>query len=315
MRDQYKFLSDEKVSKLSSLSRLSKYGHPERLPPKPTENKYIFTKNTDSLAGSITFPIQTPIVPETLLRFLNYLNSCYTSVTDVVPRIVYFADEPDNNSGPYTNIGDACNDMYDGGNLYNTNLTQLYINIEEDEVDRDLSIPYTHTQATQAEEGNCDYTDPPMDGLLVEDQSYFGEDSKYFTNMYPGMFIMAASNVNITEFSITGDIGSDGYGIDNVYVGTSDYPEWTIFTKTNQDEYGDDPSINHIIAVYGDVSGVTQLHDNGSRYDDHCLQGLTSDNSVIICAVVATEGGTEALTYQEALIIGNKLIGIYKIGC
>jgi hypothetical protein len=67
--------------------------------------------------------------------------------------------------------------------------------------------------------------------------------------------------------------------------------------------------------VYGDVSGVTQLYDNGGSYDDHCLQGLTSDNSVIICAVVATEGGTGALTSQEALIIGNKLIDIYKTGC
>lgn len=309
MDEKYKFLTESKKSKLSTQQDRSKYRNPMKTSPISKTNVYISSiENANKLLGSITFPIVKPVTGGNIGRFLDNLNTCHTLVTNLVPRIVYFADEA---YGSYTNISDGCNDMYDGGNLYDTNHTQLFDNIRNGNTDYDLSILYTHTQAQDIY--NCNYTDPPMDGILVEDQSYFGEGSKYFTNMYPGMFIIAASNIDITEFSITGDIGSDGNGTDNVYAESSDYPGWTIFTKTNYNN--NDPSINHIIAVSGDVSGVTQLYDNEALYDDHCLQGLNSQNSAIICIVVATEAGTGALTSQEALTIGNKIIDIYTTGC
>ena len=245
--------------------------------------------------------------------FLSRMNSCYEQATILVPRIVYFTDEPNNSLlGPFTLIINGCDDMYDSGNLYNTNLTQLYVDIAEDNVDYNLSIPYTHTQDDN--DSNCSYTNPPMDGTIVNGSSYFGSGSTYFTNMYPGMFITAATCVNVTEFSITGDIGTDGGGIDAAYIQTA-HPGWTAFIKTNYDNDDEDPSINHIILVYGDVSEATQLYDNTGEYDDHCVQGLGPQNNTIITAVVATETGTPALTEEEALAIANRILDVYENPC
>ena len=241
--------------------------------------------------------------------FLSRMNSCYEQVTSLVPNIVYFSDTPDNNEAPFTNIDDGCSDMYDGGNLYNTNLTQLYVDIAEDSVDFSLSIPYTHTQDDGSYE--CDYTNPPMNGFITDGSSYFGAGSQYFTNMYPGMFMIAASGINVTEYSITGDLGSDGNGANAVYIVTA-HPGWTAFVKTNFDTDESDPSVNHIILVYGDVSGVTQLYDNTGSYDDHCLQNLGPQNTTIITVVVATEAETPALTEEQALAIADKILDVYN---
>lgn len=242
--------------------------------------------------------------------FLSRMNSCYEQATSLIPRIYYFSDNNDNPDFP-NYISDGCDDMYDGGNMYNTNLTQLYVDIEGDNVDYELNIPYTHTQDPYE---FCPYDTPPMDGVITDGSSYFGTGSQYFTNMYPGMFIIAATGVNVSEFSITGNIGSDGDAIDAVYIATA-HPGWTAFIKTNYDSDEADPSINHIILVYGDVSGATQLYDNDGYYDDHCVQGLGPQNNTIITAVVATDYGTPALTQEEALAIANKILDIYQTGC
>jgi hypothetical protein len=243
-----------------------------------------------------------------LERFLSRMNSCYTQVTDLVPQIVYFGDGNDDPGLP-NYISDGCDDMYDDGNMYNTNLTQLYADIVDNNQDYNLNIPYTHTQ-DGANYNICDYTNPPINGYIADGTNYFGSGSTYFTNMYPGMFIAAATGVNVNEFSITGDLGSDGDGVDAVYIATA-HPGWTAFIKTNTDPNGD-PSVNHIILVYGNVSGVTQLYDDGGAYDDHCLQGLGSTNTAIISIVVSTEYGTPALTKEEALAIANKTLDVYN---
>lgn len=244
-----------------------------------------------------------------LERFLSRMNSCYTQVTDLIPRIVYFSDYPNSFEGPYTNISEGCDDMYDDANFYNTNLTQLYVNAKENNVDFNLSIPYTHTQDNGVYE--CDYTNPPMNGFITDGTNYFGAGSTYLTNMYPGMFIIASTGINITEFSITGNLGSDGNGTDTTYIQTA-HPGWTAFIKVNEDNEGSDPTVNHIIIVYGNVSGATQLYDNTGAYDDHCVQGLNSQNTAIITAVVATESANPGLTQEEALAIANKILDVYN---
>lgn len=255
----------------------------------------------------------SPSTPIDLPLFLSRMNSCYTQVTDLVPSIVYFGDG-NGDPGLPNYISDGCDDMYDDGNMYNTNLTQLYANIIENNQDYALNIPYTHTQ-DGANYNICNYTSPPIDGTINSGDSYFGSGSTYFTNMYPGMFILAATGTNVIQFSITGDLGSDGQATDAVYIATA-HPGWTAFIKTNDDNGGSgDPSVNHIILVNGDVAGVTQLYDNTGAYDDHCLQGLSSQNSSIITAIVSTSNGTPALTEQEALAIANKILDVYETGC
>jgi len=251
----------------------------------------------------------TPSGSFNLEQFLSRMNSCYSQVTSLIPRIVYFTDT--NYQDVPTYIDNGCSDMYDNGNMYNTNLTQLYEDIKENNVDTVLSIPYTHTQDIDNSYA-CDYTNPPMNGYIADGTNYFGAGSQYLTNMYPGMFIIAANGVNVTEFSITGDLGSDGDATDAVYIATA-HAGWTAYIKTNDDSAGTgDPSVNHIILVYGNVSGATQLYDDTGSYDDHCVQGLGPQNSTIITAVVATEAGTAALTEQEALDIANKILDVYN---
>jgi hypothetical protein len=252
----------------------------------------------------------TPSGPFNLEQFLSRMNSCYSQVTSLVPRLVYFNDGPADDGAPFTNILDGCSDMYDTANMYNTNFTQLYVDIVEDQVNASLSIPYTHTQDNGTYD--CDYTNPPMNGFIADGTNYFGTGSTYVTNMYPGIFILAANNINVTEFSIAGNLGSDGYAIDAAYIVTA-HPGWTAFIKTNTDVDGD-PSVNHIILVYGNVSGVTQLYDNTGQYDDHCLQNLGAQNTAIITAVVATEYETPALTNEQALAIANKILDVYNDG-
>lgn len=250
----------------------------------------------------------TPSGSFNLEQFFSRINSCYGQVTSLVPNIVYFTDYGESGP-PFTYINDGCSDMYDDGNMYNTNLTQLYDDIKDGSYDTNLSIPYTHTQDNGSFE--CDYTNPPMNGFIADGSSYFGAGSQYFSNMYPGMFIMAANGVNVSEFSITGDLGSDGNGTNAVYIVTA-HPGWKAFVKTNYDLGGFDPSVNHIILVYGDVSGVTQLYDDTGTYDDHCLQNLGTQNTTIITVVVATEATTPALTEEQALVIADKILDVYN---
>jgi len=282
---------------------------------------FVRYANGKVVAGSLVMQAKKPAVgkwqevpmykccesaPFNIETFLSRMNSCYEQVTSLVPNIVYFTDYTPE---PFTNIDDGCSDMYDNGNFYNTNLTQLYNDIKEDNVDYNLSIPYTHLQDDGSYE--CDYTNPPMNGAIVDGSSYFGTGSQYFTNMYPGMFMIAANGINVTEFSITGNIGSDGNGVDAVYIVTA-HPGWTAFVKTNYDLDGSDPSINHIILVYGDVSGATQLYDNTAEYDDHCVQGLGTQNTTIITVVVATEPSTPPLSEAQALAIADKILDVYN---
>lgn len=257
----------------------------------------------------------TPTPPIDLPLFLSRMNSCYRAVTALIPNKVYFGDG-NGDLGLPNYIGDGCDDMYDDGNMYNTNLTQLYANIIENNGDYALNIPYTHTQDS-ASYNVCNYTNPPIDGTINSGDNYFGAGSTYFTNMYPGMFIMAATGVNVKEFSITGDLGSDGQATNAVYVDLfQNHDGWKVFIKTNDDNGGSgDPSVNHIILVNGDTSGATQLYDNTGAYDDHCIKGLTVSNSTIITAIVSTQSGTPALTEEQAVRIANTILDVYEYPC
>ena len=90
---------------------------------------------------------------------LTKLNLEYETITNNIINPYYFSDEPEG-AGVNTNIEDGGDDMYDSGNCLNTNLTQLYVNMDNDGSDNDTaranSIPYTHS--VSGSEGNGDYT-------------------------------------------------------------------------------------------------------------------------------------------------------------
>lgn len=204
-------------------------------------------------------------------------------------------------------IGDGSNDMYDGGNYLNTNRTNSYVSILGNDHDFARSIVNTHTPAVN-DSDDVQYNSPPMDGQVKEGTVYFGAGSTYFTNMYPGLFVMMADNVDITEFSIGGNLGSDGYGIDAAII----YPinvngsEYTVAFKTNYD--AGDPSVNHIIIVPGSADGLTQLYDDSSQDDNHCLQGLVGRSKVYFLLLAGTNGAI--MTQETATQIATQFLTI-----
>ena len=148
---------------------------------------------------------------------------------------------------------------------------------------------------------------------VMEKQNYFGStSSQYFTQMYPGMFVMAATGIDISEFSITGNLGSDGEGVDaaEIFPLTSSGKNYTAFFKTNYG--GGDPSINHFIIVPGNSTGITHLYDNTSDWDDDCLQGLTGKDEIYY--FVVTRGDANAINLEEATIIAQKFLDVITAG-
>ena len=232
-------------------------------------------------------------------------------------------------------------DLYDGGSYFNTNLTQPYLDIRcpgyTDEVDPRCplvgykSIPSTHTQAwnDNSEEdfydesaGNESGSDniewpeyrylPITDSHVMNGDGYFGNGSDYFTAMFPGMFILAANNINITEFSITGNIGTDGSGVDaaSIYPITLGASTYTGYLKSNH--AGNDPSVNHIIIVDGTSYGIEQLYDNTSERDEHCITGLEGRTKLFyICISKAckdTDNCGSKMSLNEAQRITTKFL-------
>lgn len=245
------------------------------------------------------------------------MNSRYSEVTNLVPNLYYFWDDyiigEDEEIPIFSGINDGGDDMYDGANFMNTNLTQNWEDIKEGEVDYDdlksrTSIQYTHTQADNEDDDPNQYYNPPMDGSVESGDNYFGVGSKYFTNMYPGLFLMIADNISISEFNISGDIGSDGSGVGAGSV-ESVVPDWTLFYKTNTDESDSDPSINQLILVPGSSTGITHEYDTSSQYDDHRVSGI-NERTRLIYAVIARHPEEDVLTEEDAILVAQKILEI-----
>jgi len=243
------------------------------------------------------------------------LNLRYSEITDLVPNIYLFWDDYTTNDGDpiLTGINDGGDDMYDGGNYMNTNLTADWNEIKEGGSDdngplSEASILYTHTQAENEDDDPNQYFNPPMDGTIESGDQFFGDGAKYFTNMYPGLFVLVADNISISEFNISGNVGSDG---DGVGAGSIEdiVPGWTLFYKTNTDSENSDPSINQLILVPGAELGITHEFDTTSQYDDHRVSGI-DDRTRIIYAVVARHPDEDVLLESDAILIAQKLLEI-----
>lgn len=236
------------------------------------------------------------------------LEACNIVIRSAMTGVNLFYDD---NDGGANLIGDGGNDMYDEGNCLNTNLTQLYADIKDGNVNPSLNIPYTHTQSNVY---NSDYlyANPPIDGTIQSGDSYFGTGSSYFTNMYPGVFILAASGLTgVTEFSITGDVGTDGNAVTFYYKQPTSYVGWTAYCKSNRDTdpFGD-PSVNHIILVKGPNSLTTQTGDFPGDWDDHVVQNLTDSNTDIIYILFSKLPGTNAPTKEDFRAIADATLSV-----
>lgn len=225
----------------------------------------------------------------------NYPGACHSYLRELITGINLFYDQ-----GSDGMIDDGGRDMYDNGNALNTNLTQVYDAVRDGGYNSSLNIPYTHTQASTTGSDML-YANPPLDGTIQPGDSYFGTGSLYFTNMYPGFFILAADGLTgVTEFTIAGNLGSDGYGTNFYYKQPTSYVGWNAYCKTNNDEYiWGDCSVNHLILVKGDSTSTTQTGNTDGEWDDHAVQGLDSTNTSIIYVLFSTMPGMPAVTAAQ----------------
>ena len=219
----------------------------------------------------------------------------------------------------YTSFGisDGYNDMYDGGSFINTNLTQPFDDIAEDNVNEVLSVPNTHSAAINEgafEQEDSPTYEPPMDGQVADGDDYFGEGSSYFTNYYPGMYTMVATNIDIEEFSIGGDLGTDDDNQnDSTILVVHEGATYTVLVKVTREGSGGEsysPSVNHIIIVPGNSEGLTQIINPTQEddYDDHCVRGLTGRNA--IAYLVVARQTSDWLSYQDAEAIAVKFLDV-----
>lgn len=185
--------------------------------------------------------------------------------TEAVNEIYYFSDQG------FNDIDDGGDDMYDGAN-------EIYTNISGGR------IPYTHTQLGDDPDEGVDPAEFIMDGSIESGDGYFSlgsPGSSYFTNLYPGLFVMVAKDVDINEFEIDGNIGADGGGAvdsDSKSITGIYSKNYTAYIKK---VYGaGDPSINQIIIVDTDGTGIDQTVDLTSEDDLHRLTGLGSVSEI-----------------------------------
>ena len=217
-------------------------------------------------------------------------------------------------------ISDGGRNMFDGGLFINTDLNQPYpIN------DDSLSLPFTHSVIffSDSSEGidfatydistdEYSYDSMLKDGLVVTTNDFFGTGSSYFTNMYPGLFVMAADNISIDEFSLTGNTGQDGDGdYDSGQFNVSVYGQiYGVFYKTTYGNNGsNNTNVQQIIIVDGTNEGVTQdLYDELEDMDQ-VLTGLTGKNKVFTL-VFAVNDLSEALTEEYISTIAVEFLNI-----
>jgi uncharacterized delta-60 repeat protein len=195
-------------------------------------------------------------------------------------------------------IKDGGNDIWDDGLFFNTNLTQSYDG--PDSIANNNSIPYTHSVLNPGVNANFstfdlsigftydyvpyNYDFMAKDGEAKASDSYFGTGSSYFTNMYPGLFVLGANNIQIDQFSITGNIGVDGSGnfssgsFDTVVNGVP----YAVFYKSVYN--GGDPSIVEMIIVSGVTNGINHNTYSELYNDDQVLTGLSGRKELYVLA-------------------------------
>jgi len=207
---------------------------------------------------------------------LTSLNSNYTDINSLVPSRFDFTDYGTTN----LSILDGGFDMYDTANYLYTNLFS--------------QIPYTHTQQASTNTYGVNFVFIG-NGSVTSGTNYFGEGSSYFTNMYPGLFVMAATNINITQFRIDGNIGTDGGGL----VTTDDFTSggYSVFRKSVYNT--SDPSINHIILMPGTDLGVTHTWDTSRQSDTNTHSNIPPSVDHIYYILVARTSG-QLLAHDDA---------------
>ena len=171
---------------------------------------------------------------QSLENILSNLNENYTSVNSIIPNRYDFYDGVTGYS-----INDGGNDMYDGGNILNTNLGS-YLEYSDD---------------------------------MITGSTYLGEGGQYFTRKYDGLFVFAADINGLEYFEITGDLGADGYGNTDGSILEVNLYGRTFYGFVNRIYNAYDPSVNHLIIVEAH-DGLSHTFPSTTNSEAHRVTGL-----------------------------------------
>ena len=268
---------------LYSVGQLPQYEPSPSSTPSSTPTSTITPSVTPSITVTQT-PDSTSTPTPTNTPTPSGTPTITTSTTTTEPSgcIYYFSDR-----GTTNEISDGGDDMYDDANL-------LYANGQQ--------INYTHTQLDTDDEEEQLYSNFIYDGVVFTgaSSSYFGPSSSYFTNLYPGLFVLAARGINIGTFSIDGDIGADGGGEVDGYNFQTSHSSGVHQTFVKRVWDAGDPSINHMIIVNAATSStITQYFPNGTNDDTHIVSGLGSQGVSNLYYLLSAKSSGIKITNNE----------------
>jgi hypothetical protein len=212
---------------------------------------------------------------------------------------------PSGNWAAYPSLG---NDWYEA--LFHTNSERTSAPYEINYAGT-FRIPYTHTQLGIDPNDGISGLSPEdfiSDGVVASGTDYFGPGSSYFTNLYPGLFVLAAKSIDIETFEIIGNLGADGSGdVESEIIEVSGYSPG--YSKTysaciKKVFNSNDPSVNQIIIVDVAAESLSQSVSAGNTDDNlHRVTGLAAATEVHYLLFAKTEDGSGYVTYQEALSV------------
>jgi len=209
------------------------------------------------------------------------------------------------------------NYVWDGGLYFNTNLTQSYDDIVDVGLDYENCIPHTHSNVMEngysgvnyeyyeLASDTYNYVSMPSDGRIKSGNHLFGNGSRYFTNMFPGLYVLAANNISIYEFNIYGNTEQDGDGYCNTgsFELTVNGYTFSAFYKSSYDAY--DPTLNHLIIVDGGLDGLTQNVpdpiDASGEGDAHIIQGLDTRKELYVLVFAKANYAEVTETYMKLM--------------
>lgn len=196
--------------------------------------------------------------------------------------------------------------------LDNSGSAEFHVNLKETNAPYQAlwsgaNVIYTHTQMANDPDGGSAPEDFIMDGSINSTSSYFGSGSSYFTNHYPGLFTLVAKSIDISGFTIDGNIGADGGGsVETTIVPIVGYSkDYTAYVKKVYD--AGDPSINQIIIIDTDGTGVEQSADLASDDDFHQITGIGSATELHYLLFATVPGSPMVTEEQIELVIGEYL--------
>ena len=217
-----------------------------------------------------------------------------TTIVDTdINQIYYFSD-----SGSSNEINDGGYDMYNAGNRIFASASQ---------------VNYTHTQLSITKSPGLRTTDFISDGVVAT-ASHFGGSSSYFTNLYPGLFVLCAQGTEINSFNIDGGLGAedqgtyDNYQYEKEYIGLSGSANYLVSVKrvwgwpgANEPiSKATEPSVNHIIITKGTTySGTTQSVGGNTSSDYHMIDNLLADGTSEIYYLLTSMKHGVKITNQQ----------------